>query len=54
MVQGGLRILERIEAMRYRSLSHRPTLGRTDWPVMVWRACWMPRLGAAGPAASRA
>jgi squalene synthase HpnC len=43
VVQGGLRILERIEAMRYRSLSQRPALGRTDWPVMFWRACWMPR-----------
>jgi hydroxysqualene synthase len=42
VVQGGLRILERIRGMQYRTLSHRPTLGRTDWPVLLWRACWMP------------
>jgi len=50
VVQGGLRILERIEAMRYCSLSHRPTLGGTDWPLLLWRACRMPRPAATGRA----
>jgi len=48
VVQGGLRILERIEAMHYRSLSHRPALGAADLPRMVWRACWMPRPATPG------
>ena len=38
VVQGGLRILERIGQMRYRTLRHRPVLGPTDAPVLAWRA----------------
>ena len=38
VVQGGLRILERIAAMQYRSLRQRPQLGPLDLPVMLWRA----------------
>jgi squalene synthase HpnC len=41
VVQGGLRILERIAAMHYRTLRQRPTLGPTDLPVMLWRALRM-------------
>ena len=41
VVQGGLRILERIDEMRYRTLSNRPTLGLRDLPVTVWRALRM-------------
>ena len=41
VVQGGLRILERISAMHYRTLRQRPTLGATDLPVMLWRALRM-------------
>jgi squalene synthase HpnC len=41
VVQGGLRILERISAMHYRTLRQRPTLGPTDLPVMLWRALRM-------------
>jgi squalene synthase HpnC len=41
VVQGGLRILERIAAMHYRTLRQRPTLGATDFPVMLWRALRM-------------
>lgn len=41
VVQGGLRILERISAMHYRTLRQRPTLGTTDLPVMAWRALRM-------------
>jgi phytoene synthase len=38
MVLGGLRILERIEAVRHDVFRHRPTLGKGDWPRLVWRA----------------
>ncbi|MCK0512690.1 squalene synthase HpnC [Aromatoleum buckelii] len=38
MVAGGLRILERIEAADYDVFRRRPTLGRTDWPRLAWRA----------------
>ena len=48
VVQGGLRILERIGQMHYRTLSHRPSLGRRDLPAMVWRALRM-RPGHATP-----
>jgi len=41
VVQGGLRILERIAGMRYRTLRHRPVLGPADMPVLVWRALRM-------------
>ncbi|WP_119153446.1 squalene synthase HpnC [Caldimonas tepidiphila] len=38
VVQGGLRILERIEALRFDSLRQRPALGRGDVPLLLWRA----------------
>jgi squalene synthase HpnC len=41
VVQGGLRILERIAAMHYRTLRQRPKLGALDLPVMLWRASRM-------------
>lgn len=41
VVQGGLRILERIEAVDYDVFRHRPTLGKTDWLRLAWRALWM-------------
>lgn len=41
VVQGGLRILERIDAMHYRTLSQRPTLSPRDLPVLLWRALRM-------------
>ncbi|MES2714683.1 MAG: squalene synthase HpnC [Pseudomonadota bacterium] len=41
VVQGGLRILERIAAMHYRTLRQRPTVGATDLPVLLWRALRM-------------
>lgn len=40
-VQGGLRILERIEAVRGDVFRHRPQLGRGDWPLLVARALRM-------------
>jgi hypothetical protein len=38
VVQGGLRILERIERVRYDVFMNRPELGARDWGVMMWRA----------------
>lgn len=41
VVQGGLRILERISAMHYCTLRQRPTVGAPDLPVLLWRALRM-------------
>lgn len=41
VVQGGLRILERIEAVNYDVFRRRPRLGPIDWGVMAWRAIRM-------------
>ena len=41
VVQGGLRILDKIEAMNYATLNQRPTLRVWDYCVMVWRALRM-------------
>ena len=38
MVLGGLRILERIEAVGHDVFRRRPTLARRDWPRLAWRA----------------
>ncbi len=41
VVQGGLRILDKIASMNYRTLERRPKLYAWDYGVMVWRALWM-------------
>ncbi len=41
VVQGGLRILDKIEAIRWRSDRQRVRITGWDVPVMVWRALWM-------------
>jgi squalene synthase HpnC len=41
IVQGGLRILERIEAVDHDVFRHRPQLGPLDWIRMSWRAARM-------------
>ncbi len=41
VVQGGLRILDKIEALGFDSFSHRPTLGAADAPRLAWRALRM-------------
>ena len=41
VVQGGLRILDKIEADGFVSLQRRPVLRWHDVPVMLWRALWM-------------
>lgn len=35
---GGLRILEKIEAVNYDVFNHRPQLNAFDWPLIGWRA----------------
>lgn len=42
VVQGGLRILDKIEAMRFGTLAARPKLGAPDAPRLLWRALRMP------------
>lgn len=41
VVQGGLRILRRIEALQWRTLQQRPRLGAADAAPMLWRAVRM-------------
>lgn len=41
VVQGGLRILDKIEALGFDTLQQRPKLGAWDVAVMGWRALWM-------------
>ncbi|MEJ8822247.1 squalene synthase HpnC [Variovorax humicola] len=41
VVQGGLRILDKIEALGFDTLRHRPTVGATDAPLLAWRALRM-------------
>lgn len=41
VVQGGLRILEKIEAVDYDVYRRRPKLGKSDWLVLAWRSLWM-------------
>ena len=41
VVQGGLRILEKIRRMDHAALLHRPTLTAFDVPVLLWRALRM-------------
>ena len=56
IVQGGLRILTKIERVDYDVLDHRPTLGRGDVPALVLHALTMRGRGArplaAGPASA--
>jgi squalene synthase HpnC len=41
VVQGGLRILDKIEALHFATLRQRPTLRAWDYGVMLWRVLWM-------------
>jgi len=45
VVQGGLRILDKIEALGFSSWRSRPRLTLLDAPVILWRALWMGRRG---------
>lgn len=41
VVQGGLRILDKVQALEGESLLRRPTVGKADLPRMLWRALRM-------------
>ena len=41
VVQGGLAILDKIQAQGFDSFSRRPTVGKKDLPRMAWRALRM-------------
>ena len=41
VVQGGLRILEKIRHIGYATLQQRPTLRAYDVPLLLWRSTWM-------------
>ena len=41
VVQGGSRILEKLERVRGDVFRHRPALKAFDWPLMLWRALVM-------------
>ncbi|GAA4335838.1 hypothetical protein GCM10023144_29540 [Pigmentiphaga soli] len=49
VVQGGLRILQRIEHAGFDVFRARPTLGRRDAALLAWRALRMPRGYPASP-----
>ncbi len=49
VIQGGLRILERMREMNFETWRSRPNLQRSDLPRLVWRAWRMP-----APATARA
>lgn len=49
VVQGGLRILDKVEAQGFDTLGRRPRLRAWDLPVLLWRALRMRRAGAAPP-----
>ena len=41
VVQGGLRILDKIAAQGFDTLARRPTVGKADAPLIAWRMLWM-------------
>jgi hypothetical protein len=41
VVQGGLRILDKIETLGFNTLQHRPRITATDAPLLLWRAVGM-------------
>lgn len=41
VVQGGLAILDKIQAQQFDSFSHRPTVAKRDAPTLLWRALRM-------------
>jgi squalene synthase HpnC len=46
VVQGGLRILDKIAAIDHASWRQRPRIGKADLPLLLWRACRpLPAMG---------
>jgi hypothetical protein len=41
VVQGGLRMLDKIEALDFATWRRRPKLTGWDAPLLAWRAMWM-------------
>jgi squalene synthase HpnC len=41
VVQGGLRVLDKIEAWGFNAIAQRPTVGAADAPLLLWRALTM-------------
>lgn len=41
VVQGGLRMLDKLAALDHAMLRHRPKLGKTDAFIVFWRSLWM-------------
>ena len=41
VVQGGLRVLEKVQKLGPLAFQNRPTLNATDAPVLLWRCLWM-------------
>ncbi|MES2102922.1 MAG: squalene synthase HpnC [Pseudomonadota bacterium] len=41
VVQGGLRILEKIDRVNGNVFTQRPKLAKSDWMLLLWRAAWM-------------
>ena len=41
VIQGGLRILDKIKDLNYAMLENRPKLNKIDFVVIAWRALWM-------------
>jgi hydroxysqualene synthase len=47
VVQGGLRILDKIAGHGFNALTRRPTIGAFDALLLLWRALWMRRRSTA-------
>ncbi len=41
VIQGGLRILDKIKMLNFAMLENRPKLNKLDFVVIAWRALWM-------------
>ena len=41
VVQGGLRVLEKVQELGPRAFNERPTLKLWDAPLILWRCLWM-------------
>jgi hydroxysqualene synthase len=41
VIQGGIRILDKIKELNYAMLENRPKLNKLDFVVIAWRALWM-------------
>lgn len=53
VIQGGLRILEKIDHLGGATIATRPVLRSGDAPQLLWRALWMHRPGAPAAASTQ-